>query len=42
VSAATHPRRVSFLLILIAAGSFTDPAFAQDISINLGGAGNAA
>ena len=39
MSAAAHPRRVSFLLILIAAGSLTDPAFAQDISINLGGAG---
>ena len=37
---AAHPRRVLFLFILIAAGSFAGPAFAQDISINLGGAGN--
>ena len=29
MSAATRPRRVSFLLILIAAGSLADPAFAQ-------------
>jgi flagellar biosynthetic protein FliP len=38
VRSATHPRRVLFLLVLIAAGSLANPAFAQDISINLGGA----
>ncbi|MBX9710311.1 MAG: flagellar type III secretion system pore protein FliP [Xanthobacteraceae bacterium] len=36
---AKSPRRVLFLTILIAAGSLAGPAFAQDISINLG-AGN--
>ena len=33
---AAFPRRVLFLATLIAAGSLADPAFAQDISINLG------
>ena len=33
---ATVPRRVLFFATLIAAGSLADPAFAQDISINLG------
>ena len=33
---AAFPRRVLYLATLIAAGSLTDPAFAQDISINLG------
>ena len=33
---ASVPRRVLFFAILIAAGSLADPAFAQDISINLG------
>ncbi|WKA26829.1 flagellar type III secretion system pore protein FliP [Bradyrhizobium roseum] len=33
------PRRVLFFLILAAAGSFADPAAAQDISINLGQGG---
>ena len=36
---AARPRRVLFLLTLIAAGSLIGPASAQDISINLGGAG---
>jgi len=40
VRPAAHPRRVLFLLVLITAGSLAGPAFAQDISINLGGAGN--
>jgi flagellar biosynthetic protein FliP len=40
VRPAAHPRRVLFFLILIIAGSLAGPAFAQDISINLGGAGN--
>jgi flagellar biosynthetic protein FliP len=41
VSAARSPRRVLFLLSLVAAaGVLIDPAAAQDISINLGGAGN--
>jgi flagellar biosynthetic protein FliP len=39
VSSANLPRRVFFLSVLIAAGSLTDPAMAQDISINLGGGG---
>ncbi len=33
---ATLPRRVLFFATLIAAGSLVEPAFAQDISINLG------
>ncbi len=33
---AAFPRRVLYLATLIAAGSLADPAFAQDISINLG------
>ena len=33
---AAFPRRVLYLATLIAAGSLTDPAFAQDISINFG------
>ncbi|MBU6457250.1 MAG: flagellar type III secretion system pore protein FliP [Bradyrhizobium sp.] len=33
---ATLPRRVLFFVTLIAAGSLVEPAFAQDISINLG------
>ena len=33
---AEVPRRVLFVATLIAAGSLADPAFAQDISINLG------
>ena len=33
---AEVPRRVLFFATLIAAGSLADPAFAQDISINLG------
>ena len=33
---AKVPRRVLFFAVLIAAGSLTGPAFAQDISINLG------
>jgi flagellar biosynthetic protein FliP len=40
VSAARSPRRVLFLLSLVAAGVLIDPAAAQDISINLGGSGN--
>ncbi|MET0879152.1 MAG: flagellar biosynthetic protein FliP, partial [Tardiphaga sp.] len=36
---ASFPRRVVFLLTLLAAGSLAGPASAQDISINLG-AGN--
>ena len=37
---AAFPRRVFFLAaLIITAGSLTDPAFAQDISINLGGEG---
>ncbi|MDO9559991.1 MAG: flagellar biosynthetic protein FliP, partial [Bradyrhizobium sp.] len=37
---AASPRRVFLVLAtLIAAGSLADPAFAQDISINLGGGG---
>jgi len=36
VRPAAFPRRVLFLATLIAAGSLADPAFAQDISINLG------
>jgi flagellar biosynthetic protein FliP len=34
--AGEFPRRVLFFVTLIAAGSLADPAFAQDISINLG------
>ncbi len=33
---AAFPRRVLYIATLIAAGSLADPAFAQDISINLG------
>ena len=41
MSAARPPRRVLFLLSLVAAaGVLIDPAAAQDISINLGGSGN--
>ena len=36
VRSASFPRRVLFFATLIAAGSLADPAFAQDISINLG------
>jgi flagellar biosynthetic protein FliP len=36
VRSAPFPRRVLFFATLIAAGSLIDPAFAQDISINLG------
>ncbi|MDB5578380.1 MAG: flagellar biosynthetic protein FliP, partial [Bradyrhizobium sp.] len=37
---AASPRRVVFFLAnLIATGALTAPAFAQDISINLGGGG---
>jgi flagellar biosynthetic protein FliP len=36
VRPAAFPRRVLYLATLIAAGSLADPAFAQDISINLG------
>jgi flagellar biosynthetic protein FliP len=36
VRSASVPRRVLFFAILIAAGSLAPPAFAQDISINLG------
>jgi flagellar biosynthesis protein FliP len=37
VRSAKVPRRVLFFAVLIAtAGSLIDPAFAQDISINLG------
>src|SRR6202012_2211044 len=40
VRSAAVPRRVVlFVATLIAAGSLADPAFAQDISINLGGQG---
>ncbi len=38
---AKPPRRVLFFLsFILAVGSLIDPAVAQDISINLGGAGN--
>jgi len=40
VRAAGPPRRVLFLITLIAAGLLAAPALAQDISINLGGQGN--
>ena len=36
---ARAPRRVLFIATLIAAGALAAPAFAQDISINLGGSG---
>jgi flagellar biosynthetic protein FliP len=36
VRSANVPRRVLFFVSLLAAGSLADPAFAQDISINLG------
>src|SRR5207253_3467655 len=36
VRSGALPRRVLLLASLIAAGSFADPAIAQDISINLG------
>ena len=40
MSLAKAPRRVFFLLLtLIAAAALAEPAAAQDISINLGGAG---
>jgi flagellar biosynthetic protein FliP len=41
VRQAALPRRVLFFVTLIAAGSLAGSAFAQDISINLGGQGNA-
>jgi flagellar biosynthesis protein FliP len=41
VRSAKVPRRVLFFAVLIAtAGSLIDPAFAQDISINLGQGSN--
>jgi flagellar biosynthetic protein FliP len=40
VRSAPFPRRVLFFALLISAGSLAYPAFAQDISINLGGQGN--
>jgi flagellar biosynthetic protein FliP len=40
VRAAGHPRRVLFVTTLLTAGLLAAPAWAQDISINLGGQGN--
>ena len=39
MKSARAPRRVLFIATLIAAGALAAPAFAQDISINLGGSG---
>ena len=39
MKSARAPRRVLFIATLIAAGALAAPAFAQDISINLGGTG---
>ncbi|MET0222125.1 MAG: flagellar biosynthetic protein FliP, partial [Tardiphaga sp.] len=39
MSSTNVPRRVVSIAVLIAAGTLTGPAMAQDISINLGGGG---